>query len=82
MALRSCAADLRYQNLLSDVLRIRYLHPPKLGDPQDDRPVDLDELLPCRPIRRIADTDEQTGTMDSGPITGSAADAAWPMPNE
>ena len=44
----------RYQNLLSDIIRIRFLHPLLPSQPQDDRPIDFDELMPRRLIGRIA----------------------------
>ena len=56
----------RRQDFLGYVLRVGRLHPLMLGEPQDDRPVDLDELLPCRPIRRIADADQQAGSCFRG----------------
>ena len=49
----------RHQNLLSDVIRIRFLHPLLPSQLQDDRPIDLDELMPRRLVRRISDTDQQ-----------------------
>jgi hypothetical protein len=49
----------RHQDLLSDVIRIRFLHPLLPSQPQDNRPIDFDELMPRRLIRRIADADQQ-----------------------
>ena len=56
----------RYQDLLGNILRIRLLHPLLPGQPQDDRPIDFDELLPRRLIRRIADADQQAGSCFRG----------------
>ena len=49
----------RRQDLLSDIIRIRFLHPLLPSQAQDDRPIDFDELMPRRLIRRIADADQQ-----------------------
>jgi hypothetical protein len=52
----------RHQNLLSDIIRIHFLHPLLPSQPQDNRPIDFDELMPRRLIRRITDADQQAGS--------------------
>ena len=48
----------RHQDLLSDILRVRLLHSLFPRQPQNDRPIDFDELMPGRLVRRIADADQ------------------------
>ncbi len=58
----------RHQHLLSNVIRIGFLHPLLPSQPHDDGPIDLNELMPSRLIRRIADADQQAGLCLGGGV--------------
>ena len=63
----------RREDHLGDIFGIGRLHPLMLGESEDDRPVDFDEFLPCRLVRRVADADKQALSRFRGPNSSRGA---------